>query len=78
LASFHPPPLQAIMSMPTHVFATSIQINHFCDFKYDYLSKHLVKRTCSHINNYKVICNCICNSYLQLMLIWMKMKNTFI
>ncbi len=80
LASFHPPPLQAIMSIPTHVFATSIQINYFCDFKYDYPSKHLVKMTCSHIDNYKVVYNCICNLYLRLMLIWikMKMKNTFI
>jgi hypothetical protein len=33
----------------------------------------LVKMTCSHINNYKVVCNCIYNLYLQLMMIWMKM-----
>jgi len=28
-------PLQRILSIPTHVFMTFVQINYFCDFKYD-------------------------------------------
>jgi hypothetical protein len=66
--------LQGIQSIPIHAFATFIQINHFCDFKYDYPLWHLVKMTSSLINDYKMVCNCICNLYLQLMLIWMKIK----
>ncbi len=56
------------------------QINHFCDYGCDYLLWHLVKLTCSRINDYKLVCSCICNLYLWLMSIWMKMKmkNTFI
>ncbi len=27
--------LQGIKSIPTYAFATSIQINHFCNFRYD-------------------------------------------
>jgi len=38
-----PNPLQRIMSIPTHAFVTSIQINHFCDFRYDCPPWHLVK-----------------------------------
>ncbi len=68
------------MSIPTHAFATCFQIDHFYDYICDYLLRHLVKTNGSHINDYKVICNCICNLNLRLMLIWMKMKvkNTFI
>jgi hypothetical protein len=52
----------------------------FFDFKYDCLSWHLVKTTSSHINDDKMVCSCICNLYLWLMSIWMKikMKNTFL
>ncbi len=72
--------LQGILSIPIHAFATSVQINHFCDFRYDCPLWHLVKTTDSHLNDYKVVCSCIWNSYLQLMMIWMKMKmkNSFI
>jgi hypothetical protein len=66
--------LQGIQSISTCAFATFIQINHFCDFKYDYPLWHLVKMTNSRINDYKIICNYICNLYLQLMSIWMNMK----
>jgi hypothetical protein len=38
-----PNPLQRIMPIPTHAFVTSVQINHFCDFRYDYPLWHLVK-----------------------------------
>jgi hypothetical protein len=41
--------LQGILSIPTNVFTTSIQINHFCDFRYDCPSQHLIKLTNSHI-----------------------------
>ncbi len=59
--------LQGILSIPTHAFATFIQINCFCDFRYDYPSRHLVKRlVVSHINNDKVVCSCI---YLILLII---------
>jgi len=73
-------PLQRILSIPTHVFVTFVQIKYFCDFKYDCLSWHSIKMTNSHINDYKGVFNCIYNLYLRLMLIWMKMKmkNTFI
>ncbi len=71
-ATFHS--LQGILSIPTHAFVTFVQINNSYDFRYDYPPWHLVKMTSSHINDNKVVCNCICNSYLQLMLIWMKMK----
>jgi hypothetical protein len=66
--------LQRILSIPTHAFVTFVQINYFCDFKYDCPLWHSVKMINSHIDDYKVVCNCICNLYLQLMLIWMKMK----
>jgi hypothetical protein len=56
--------LQGILSIHTHAFMTSVQINHFCDFRYDYLLWHLVKMISSHINDYKVVCNCICNLHL--------------
>ncbi len=59
--------LQKILSIPTHASMTSIQINHLCYFIYDYLMWHLVKMTSSCINNYKVVCNCTCNSCLWLM-----------
>jgi hypothetical protein len=36
--------LQGILSSPIHVFAISVQINHFCDFIYDCLLWHLVKQ----------------------------------
>jgi hypothetical protein len=75
-------PLQRTLSIPTHVFASYVQINHFCDFRYniDSLLWHLVKMISSRINDYKVVYSCICNLYLWLMSIWMKMKmkNTFI
>jgi len=29
--------LQGNLSIPTHAFATFVQINHFCNFRYDYL-----------------------------------------
>jgi hypothetical protein len=69
-----------ILSIPTHASVTSIQIYHFCDFRYDCPPWHLVKTTSSQINDYKMVYNCICNLYLQLMSIWMKMevKNTLI
>jgi hypothetical protein len=72
--------LQGILSISTDAYATSIQINHFCNYKCDYLPWHLVNMTCNCINEYKVVCSYICNLYLQLMLIWMKMtmKNTII
>ncbi len=68
------------MSILTHVFVISIQINYFCNFRYNYLPWHFVKMIDSHINKYKAVCSCICNLYLQLMLIWIKikMKNTLI
>jgi hypothetical protein len=68
------------MSIPTHAFATHVQIDHFCDYRCDYLLCHVVKTTINHLNDYKVICNCICNLNLRLMSIWMKMKmkRTFI
>jgi hypothetical protein len=76
------PLLQGILSIPTHAFATFVQINHFYDFRYDCPLWHLVKLISSRINNYKMVCGYICNLYLWLMLIWikmkMKMKNTFI
>jgi hypothetical protein len=36
------------------------QINHFCDFKYNYPPWHLVKTTSNHINDYKMVCNMQC------------------
>jgi hypothetical protein len=80
LCHFQSISLQGILSIPTHVFATSIQINHFYNFRYDCPPWHLLKMTGSRINDYKVVCSCICNLYLQLMSIWMKMKmkNTLI
>jgi hypothetical protein len=71
-------PLQGILSIPTHVFATFVQINHFCNFWYNCPPWHLVKLINIYRNNYKMVCSCICNLYLWLMLIWMKMKNTLI
>jgi len=73
-------PLQRILSIPTHAFVTFVQINYFCKFKYDCSSWHSVKLIDNRINDYKVVCNCICNLYLGPMLIWMKMKmkNTLI
>jgi len=62
---------------PIPTFVTFVKINHFCNFKYNNPLSHLVKMICSHINDYKVVCSCTCNLYLQLMLIWMKMKKTF-
>jgi hypothetical protein len=72
--------LQGILSIPTHAFATCVQINHFCDFKSNCPPWHLVKTIGSHVNDHKVVCSCICNLYLQLMSIWkkMNMKNIFI
>jgi hypothetical protein len=29
--------LQGILSIPIHAFATSVQINHFCDFRYNWM-----------------------------------------
>jgi hypothetical protein len=49
--------LQWIMSNSTHAFVIYVQINHFCNYKCDYPPWHLVKMTCSCMNNYKVICN---------------------
>jgi hypothetical protein len=57
-------PVQAVKFIPTHAFVTSIQINHFRNFRFDCPSWHLVKMTYSHINDYKVVCNCICILYL--------------
>jgi hypothetical protein len=65
--------LQGIMSIPIHAFVTYVQINHFYEYRCDYPLWHLVKTTC-HINDYKVVCGCICNLNLQLMSILMKMK----
>ncbi len=63
-----------------HAFAACVQINHFCNYRYDCPLWYLIKMTCTHINNYKVVCNYICDLDLQLILIWMKMKmkSTFI
>jgi hypothetical protein len=56
------------------------QLTIFVTMGATYFLWHLVKLTCSCINDYKVVCSCICKLYLWLMLIWMKMtmKNTFI
>ncbi len=64
---------------PMHLWLF-VEINHLCNFRYNNPLWHLVKMTCSHINDYKVVCSCIWNLYLHLMLIWMKMKmkNTFV
>jgi hypothetical protein len=32
-----------IRSIPTHSFATCVQINHFCHYQYDYPPSHMVK-----------------------------------
>jgi hypothetical protein len=68
--SLQPHTLQGILSIPTHAFVTCAQINNF----YDYPPWHLVRTTCSHINDYKMVCSCICNLYLQLMSILMKIR----
>jgi hypothetical protein len=48
-STLHQVSLQVIMFVPTHAFATYIQINHFYDYRCDYPPQHLVKTTCSHI-----------------------------
>ncbi len=58
----------------SHAFMTYVQINHFGNYRCDCLLWHLVKMAYDHINNYKMVWSCICNLYLQLMSIWMKMK----
>jgi hypothetical protein len=50
----------------------------FFYYRCDCILWHLVKITYSHMNDHKVVFNYICNLYLWLMSIWMKMKNTFI
>jgi hypothetical protein len=55
---------QGIRSISTHAFANSIQINHSCNYKCDYLPWHLIKMTCNCINDYEVVCSYICNLYL--------------
>jgi hypothetical protein len=47
--------LQGIFSIPTHAFAKSVQIHHFCDFRYDCFLWHLVKIIIGRINDYKVV-----------------------
>ncbi len=66
--------LQGTMSIPIHAFVTYVQINHFCDYRCNYPLWHLLKTTCSCINDYKVVSSCICNLNLQIMSILMKMK----
>jgi len=72
--------LQIIISIPTHVFTTCVQINHFCNYRCKCLAWHLVKMTYSCIKDHRVIYSCICNLDLWLMSICMKMKmkNTFV
>lgn len=38
-------PLQEMMSISTHVFATCVQVNHFCDYQCNYPLWHHVKMT---------------------------------
>jgi hypothetical protein len=70
------------MSNSIHAFATCVQINIFVIINVivNYLLWHIVKMIYSCINEYKVICSCMCDLDLWLMSIWMKMKmkNTFI
>jgi hypothetical protein len=66
--------LQGILSIPIEAFVTCVQINHFCNYRCKCPLWHLVKMTCSHINNHKMVCSCIRNLYLRLMSIWMKWR----
>jgi hypothetical protein len=63
--------LQGISSIPTHAFVVCVHINYFCNYKCECLLWHLVKMICSHINNYKIVCSCICNLYLWVMSIYL-------
>ncbi len=36
----------------------------FCNYRCECPLWHLVKMICNRINNYKVVCSCICNLYL--------------
>jgi hypothetical protein len=58
--------LQGIMSISTHAFATYVQINHFCNYRCDYLPQHSIKTTCCRITITKWFkFSCICNLYLR-------------
>jgi hypothetical protein len=74
-------PITSLIATPRNHFHSNPCVYNLCPnqsflwiYKCDYPPWHFVKVICSHINNYKTVCNYICDLCLQLMLIWMKMK----